>query len=159
MSGSATILNSILENYELTEEDVKKKVTDAHLVKISQSYCEKWWLLPSQLEIEHIVTKDIDRETKSQEEKRLTFLKRWQQEKGSDATYESLISALLNIKCRDDAEGVCKLLKGQPPSQPPLQPSRTILSENMKASENMKVSEAALDTGMLLGHAVRPKKS
>ncbi len=111
---------SIMEHYQLQEEDCNKPISDSHLAKISQSICEKWRLLPSHLKMEPIVTKDIDRESKSEEEKRLEFLKRWKQERGLDATYKELINALLEIQCRRDAEKVCELLRkflSAPPAQ------------------------------------------
>ena len=58
-----------------------------------------------------IVVRDIDREGKPEEEKRVTFFKRWKRQKGSQATYKVLISALLQTKRREDAECVCELLK------------------------------------------------
>ena len=35
--------------------------------------------------------------------------------KGLKATYKSFIHALLEVECREEAEGVCKLLKDQDP--------------------------------------------
>ena len=46
-----------------------------------------------------------------------SFFSKWKEAKGSGATYRALISALLKIKCVEDAEGVCELLKNSPPSK------------------------------------------
>lgn len=63
---------------------------------------------------------DIDRKSVSEDEKRATFFAKLKEKKGSGATYEVLISALLGIECVDDAESVCKLLQN-PTSIPPQQ--------------------------------------
>lgn len=61
--------------------------------------------------LESIVADDIDKSQVSEDQKRRTFFKQWKQMNGFDATYKNLISALLKIKCRQDAEHVCKLLQ------------------------------------------------
>ena len=105
------VLSSLLEHYKLTEDEMNKAVSDVHIEVISQSHCEHWRKLPSQLKMKTIIVKDIDREQLDQEEKRLAFFKRWKQEKGFEATYKALVIALLEKKCREDAENICKLLK------------------------------------------------
>ena len=102
---------SIMERYQLQEEDCSKQISDSHLEKIAHSNCEKWRSLPSYLKMEAIISKDIEREFKGEEERRLEFLKHWKQERGLDATYRELVNALLEIKCRQDAEKVCELLQ------------------------------------------------
>ena len=106
-------LNSLMEDFQLSEEDCKLQVTDIYLEKISSTSCEKWRSLPPYLKMEKIVTKDIDREHQGNDEseKRHTFFKKWKKTKGLKATYRSLINALLETKCREDAERVCELLK------------------------------------------------
>ena len=61
---------------------------------------------------------DIERsrELKTEEEKRLAFFKRWKKEKGFEASYGALVTALLKIKNREDAEKICALLKNSPTS-------------------------------------------
>ena len=104
-------VSSLMEQYQIPEEDCNRQIRDIHLEEISQSHCEKWRSLPSHLKMKTIIKKDIDRESKSEDEKRLAFFERWQQERGSDATYKALINALLKISCRQDAEKVCELLQ------------------------------------------------
>lgn len=121
---------SLLQLYKLTEEESNKQVTDSHLDDISRSNCSRWRSLPPQLEIENIVVEDIDREHKGEEEKRKDFFYAWKQKKGSLATYKKLICALLKIECKDDAEGVFKLLQQslstqQPHSSVPLRSKST----------------------------------
>ena len=60
------------------------------------------------------MARDIHRGHPGEErEKRCSFLKKWKKMKGLKATYKSLIHALLEVECREEAEGVCKLLKDQ----------------------------------------------
>ena len=100
--------------YHLTEEEVSIKITDRHIVDISISLCTKWKFLPAYLGLAANIAKDIDRKPVNEEEKRLTFLTTWKEKKGSEATYKSLIGALLDIECRDEAGSVCELLKSTP---------------------------------------------
>jgi hypothetical protein len=106
-------LSYVTEHYQLSEADCNLQVTDVHVEKISSSYCEKWRSLPPYLKMEAIVAKDIDREHpgSDESEKRGSFFKKWKETRGLEATYRSLINALLETKCRGDAEGVCELLK------------------------------------------------
>ena len=117
LSQSITV-NDLMVRYALTEEDCKMQISDFHQSKISQSHCSKWRLLPCHLGMEKIVVKDVDRVYAGEEETRFEFFSRWKETRGSDATYLSLISALLAIDCREDAESVCKLL-GSSLSRPP----------------------------------------
>ena len=108
-SGSTTV-SSLLKQYQLKEEDVSKQVTDLHIDKISRSHCKKWKSLPAYLEMEGIVASDIDMMPIEEEEKRNNFFSKWKEEKGSEATYKALIGSLLEIRCREDAESICRLL-------------------------------------------------
>ena len=105
------VVSSLMEHYKLLEKDCNTQISDSHLQKISQSCCKKWRSLPSYLKMEDIVASDIDYESKGEEEKRHAFFKQWKQKRGSNATYIALISALLEISCRQDAEKVCELLQ------------------------------------------------
>jgi hypothetical protein len=104
-------LSSVLNDFKISEADSKLQISDYHLQKISRSYCEDWRKLPIFLGIEAIVVKDIDRENKSEYEKRSSFFEIWKKMRGRQATYRSLINGLLEIKSRIDAESVCRLLK------------------------------------------------
>ena len=108
----------LIERYGLSEEMCRCKISDAHLGDISLSYCSRWRDLPSRLDIKKIVVDDLDKNPILVDEdmKRSSFFSKWKEAKGSGATYRALISALLQIKCVEDAEGVCELLKNSPPS-------------------------------------------
>ena len=57
------------------------------------------------------MAEDIDKSQKGEREKRHEFLLTWKDMEGSSATYKQLITALLKIKCRRDAEKLCEMLK------------------------------------------------
>lgn len=107
---SAMSLSCLLKRFQLKEEDLKKQITDKHLDEISCTCCRKWKLLRSRIEMEEIVEHDIEKGPGDEEDKRRKFLRKWKNTKGSGATYEVLITALLEIKCVEDAECICKLL-------------------------------------------------
>lgn len=98
------------EHFKIKEEDWSKEVSDSDLKEISHSYCSEWRLLPYHLGMKDIVVKNIERNKDDEEERKHAFFRQWKQEKGFDATYKQLISALLKIRHREDAENVCKLL-------------------------------------------------
>ena len=68
------------------------------------------------------------------------MFKKWKKMKGMRATYKSLIHALLEVKCTEDAEGVCKLLKDQnladPQEGPDIRPSPLIPKTSNVLSES-----------------------
>ena len=123
----------MMEHFKLSEAGFKHQVSDCHIEKISDSFCEKWRSLPPYLEMETIVTKDIDRDHSGCDEceKRCSFLKKWKKMKGLKATYKSLIHALLQAKCREEAEGVCKLLRKVDDSALPDQATEPPLSQEL----------------------------
>ena len=104
---------NLVKKYSLTERDYERQISGSDVVTISQSCCEDWRELPSKIELDDIVAKDIDRKQISEEEKRHCFFWKWIEIKGSAATYKLLIEGLLKINRVGDAEEVCKLLKLQ----------------------------------------------
>ena len=106
----STTVSSLLEKYQIKDEDINTQVTDLHVDEIARSHCKKWKSLPAHLQMEAIAAKDIDLKQIEEEQKRCDFLSKWKEEKGSEATYKVLIGALLKIKSREDAEGICKII-------------------------------------------------
>ena len=53
---------------------------------------------------------DTDKNNDLEVEKRNAFFSVWRAMKGSEATYQKLVYALLKTSARHDAESVCKLL-------------------------------------------------
>ena len=143
---------SMMEHFKLSEASFNRQVSDGHIEEISDSFCEKWRSLPPYLEMETIMAKDIDRDHPGEEcEKRCSFLKKWKKMKGLKATYKSLIHALLQAKCREEAEGVCKLLRkvtdstqSDQATQPPLDSS--VCPSGQALSDDKGIS-IIIDTG------------
>ena len=101
----------VIKHYGIDERQCNQQVSDAHLEKISRSGCKQWKSLPPYLELETIVAEDIDKSPANEKSKRYDFLLKWKDMKGFSATYKQLITALLEIKCRQDAERLCEMLK------------------------------------------------
>ena len=104
-------VKDLMEYYNLSERDCAKPISDIDIDEIAQSYCGKWRSLPAYLRLETILVHDVEYGGRNEEEKRRTFLRTWKDMQGSAATYKVLISALLKIRCRSDAEGVCQLIR------------------------------------------------
>ena len=102
-------LSDLIRHYELTDES--KVISYAHLEEISRCCCEEWKSLPPYLGLGAIVASDIDKKQVEEHQKRHKLLLKWRKMKGSDATYEKLINALLMTKQVEDAEKVCEILK------------------------------------------------
>lgn len=113
---AARPISLLLQQYNLPEEACSQQVSDVHLEMISRSHCKNWKRLPVYLELACTVASDIDRKQVEESEKRIEFFSGWKEQKGSAATYESLINALLTINCRQDAEYVCELLQVSSPA-------------------------------------------
>lgn len=84
-SGSTTV-SSLLDKYQLQEEDCTKKVTNLHLDEISRSHCHKWRYLPARLEMDAIMVdyidcgylqKEIKTSLQEAEEIKTVFLSKW----------------------------------------------------------------------------------
>lgn len=110
-------MSDLSVKYSLTEEDLKREISDSHLCDIAQNHCVCWKLLPSRLDLPSNIAKDICCENLDEPAKRLEFFQKWKRMKGSCATYKALICALLNINERLDAESICKILKSPLDSQ------------------------------------------
>ena len=108
---SPVSLNSLLEHYQLKEEDYNRPISDQHLDEIARSSCSQWRSLRPELGLKKIVEDDIERDLKNEEAKRRSFFYKWKHLQGSGTTYKRLVGALLKIGCQEDAESVCQLLQ------------------------------------------------
>ena len=108
-------LVELFHNYQLSAEALEQQITEEVLDKIASTCCEDYRRLPPYLGVECIAIRDIERDGKSEPERRQTFLRKWKQVKGSGATYKAIIAALLKIRCREDAEKICVLVKSLKP--------------------------------------------
>lgn len=71
----STAVSSLLEQYQLLQEDVNRQITDIHIDEISRSHCKKWKSLPAYMEMEGIVASDIEKKLIEEDEKRKRDLK------------------------------------------------------------------------------------
>ena len=114
----STSIVPLLDQYNLTDEDVNKQVSDIHMEVFSRFSCKEWKSLPAHLWLPSNAAKDIDLMPVNEKEKRLTFLTSWKEKKGCEATYKNLISALLAVESKKEAESVCQyIMKGTEPLQ------------------------------------------
>ncbi len=107
-------VDSLMQKFGVSAAACDSKVTEVHLQEISQNHCSKWRDLPTPLGLSKMAVNDLEYKPGGEGGKRKAFLETWQQQMGGDATYRALITALLNVQSRDDAESVCKLLQGAP---------------------------------------------
>ncbi len=107
-------VNDLMKYYGLTEKDCNCEITKVHFEDMSRTLVKDWGSLPSRVGMPSISKSDIDRDFKTEKERRLAFFSQWKEISGCEVTYRRLISALLDINSRDDAEGVCKLLQEKP---------------------------------------------
>lgn len=134
----------LTEHYKLTGKVCKQEVSDRHLEEIT---CEQWRKLPPYLDLEATILNDLERDFRTEEERRVGLLKKWKGRKGFDATYIALISALLEIKCRNDAENICKLLLREP-----LTAAASSCSKQSEAVSQFEASSAAGEFCRSWGH-------
>lgn len=107
-------LRSLIEQYQLSEEDCNSVISTEHLEKISDGHCLRWRLLPPFLGVEGSTIDIIERDFVEEKEKRHAFFFQWRQMKESEATYKTLISALLGNRSTEDAHSLCKMLQNRP---------------------------------------------
>ena len=113
-------MENVLTQYELTEDDCMKKITDKDLDSICNTCSFPYGRMAPHLKVEQACAEDIKQDTnlRSESDRRSSLLKKWKQSKGSEATYKALLSALLGIERREDAEVICKLLKDSKSATP-----------------------------------------
>ena len=110
--------SKILKIYHLKENDavLDNKVSIVHATEIAAHHCHEWRrllvFLFSEDEEPNSIKKDIEK-VEGPQQQRDEFFNVWKKKKGKEATYKALISALLHIGCREDAEVVCKILSGE----------------------------------------------
>ena len=111
--------SKILKRCNLKENDavLDNEVSTLHATEIAAHHCHEWGRLLvylfSENEKPDSIKKDIEKKVGEPQQQREEFFNVWIKKKGNDATYKALISALLHISCRADAEFVCKILSGK----------------------------------------------
>ena len=106
---SDKVIRTLCAQIGVAYHNLDEVISDLHLDQIALSRCTYWRFLPTRLGLSNVVAKDIDREFQKEPEKRRELFEQWKQRKGFEATYRSLVRALLDIDKRLDAEYVCKL--------------------------------------------------
>ena len=104
------VVKDLLSLCELTESDCEREVEEEDLAGLSLTLGQTWRALPSRLGVP-----SSDRVFQTEQEEKRAFLSQWKEVKGCEATYKALISALLEIHCREEAEGVCRVLTAPGP--------------------------------------------
>lgn len=152
-----TTFFDLITSFDLTEKDVNEKITDQHIEVISRSMCSKWKSLPSHLGLDTTIVDDIQRSRHliDESEKRNKFLTIWKEEKGSEATYKNLIGGLLAIQRRDNAESVCKLLKGADSVQQQQPEEQQQQPEERPVEQQQQTEASACATGSYISNKYR----
>ena len=98
-----------LKKYSLTENHLKRECSDKDLLDIDKHI--SWDIVGHHLpgiKQKHIDDINLDMSDQSQKRQRLVDL--WKERNGSDATFGSMITAMLKAEKRNEAEKVCRLL-------------------------------------------------
>ena len=106
---------SLLTSYNLKEEHYNKEISRDHIIEFIKYYGHTWrkeHLYKHLVSNSKTIISDIENERKySEEDKRHQFFLKWQEARGSEATYEALVNALLKAKCEKGAKYLCKVLQ------------------------------------------------
>ena len=99
----------LIQKYKLTDRLLQRKCSEDHMHNIAAfiSWSEVGYYLCN---IEGQDIEDIDKDCRSQQQKRWKLLNKWEEGNGDDATYDALITAMLRARKRSEATDVCKLL-------------------------------------------------
>ena len=108
---SDEVINTLCAHFELADQDLDQMISDLHLDEIALTRDINRKFLPSRLGLQDVLAKDIDKDFRTESDKRRELFRQWKQRKGFEATYRVLVKALLDINQRLDAEYVCKLLR------------------------------------------------
>lgn len=103
-------LSGILQHHGLEEASLNKEISRKYFTELS-SFLVEWRQVAPILDLDYAeVTAIEENHVGNARMMRIGFLERWKQKSGN-ATYGALMKALLRIKERADAQGVCEVLK------------------------------------------------
>lgn len=108
---AAIELEELLKEVGVRVENLNEPISDNHLHEIA-SFLTSWQTVASKLCLNEIDQDTIEREGKSEEDKKRKMLQKWKGIFAFKATYRMLVEALLSLAKADVAEKVCRLLKG-----------------------------------------------
>ena len=103
-------VQDLVRHCGLKEAWLEREVTREHFHELSQ-YLLDWRKLAPFLELSKADVNDIEENNRRAEDKRESFLEKWQQ-KSMKPTYRVLVDALLKCEMVHDAKCVCRLLSG-----------------------------------------------
>lgn len=130
---------ALMEEYDLSKNVCGQKVTYYHIDEITKCHLKRWKDLGPHLKLEPIVADDIISDSKDcARQQRRCFLQKWVEKHGGSATYRELITALLNIDERNDAEYICKLLQDSSTAVEVLSIQKTSKSTTLTHSRVLK---------------------
>ena len=92
--------------FELTKEQLQEQCSDDHLTDISKFVS---WDAVGPYLVSKQDMKDIRKDGRDEQDRRRLLIEKWE-EKGSEATYDAMITAMLKAGKRKEAEDAFKLL-------------------------------------------------
>ena len=95
-------------NLGLTADELLKPCDSKIIPSLADCFSQQRVIFSSLLS--EIDLGDVDRENRTEEEKRIAALRKWKGRNGDGATYEVLVNALLKQGEKGQAESLCKLL-------------------------------------------------
>ena len=104
----AVTVEELKEYYKIPEGVLNKAVSDEHIIEIS-TFLESWKLVGPHLDLSQGEIEAVERDGKTEAEKRLLTLQKWKQVLFFKATYKKLVEALLTVRRTDQAGKVCQI--------------------------------------------------
>ena len=89
--------------------DIDQECSNEDTLPLSD-LCDPWELVGRFLKLSQVQIRDIDRDVKTTDLKRLTVLQKWRESYAFKATFRALVSALISSKRVDAAQKVCQYL-------------------------------------------------
>ena len=108
---SSTNFEDLIKKNGLSEVDLKRVMKEAHCHAIAMELGEEWEILAAFIGISDIVVDDIKERHQEPRKRRLALLKKWKKLHGSEATYDKMVSGLVQIDNRKLIEDLMRLLK------------------------------------------------
>lgn len=104
-------IDDLVQHCEIERGTLRGEVSSNLFHEIS-GFLTEWERISPKLGITQPEVEAIIDDNRTEEKRRIGFLKKWKQKFSIKATYEALIGALLSIDRSDDAKNMCQLLKG-----------------------------------------------
>ena len=107
MASVERVKEELQKRFELTKEQLQERCSDEHLTAISKFV--SWDAVGPEL-VSRKDMKDMEKDGRCEQDKRVLLIEKWE-DRGSEATYDAMITAMLKAKKRKEAEDVFKLLR------------------------------------------------